>query len=258
MSRRGEEILLLAAAGLTDKEIADELCISVRTVEGHWRRLREETGQPNKAGLLGQMLAQRLAQTEQNFTQQLAELEAKVAHAEREKAELRHRQELAEAEARLQSRVLHDSLTKLYDEVNRLRDANSGAEELRAIVLKSNVLAYRCELDEPHRCLFISESVRALGYRPSEFLQAGLPLSTLVHPEDFAEVWAKSLIQLREGAERLDRRYRLVSRNGDVRHVIDRCHVERPEGGPASISTFVFDITHMGSEIFTSNRPLIK
>lgn len=254
MARRGEEILLLAASGLTDKEIAEQLRISVRTVEGHWRRLREHTGQPNRAGVLGEMLRQKLAETETRYQNQIQDLESQVRQVENLREQVRNQQTELQNEARRHSRALHEELNRLYAEVNRLKDENQGAGHLQAIVLKSSVLAYRVELEAPHRCTFISESVRTLGYRPQEFTQGGLTPAAFVHPEDFAYVWAESLARIRAGAERLDRRYRLVSRNGDVRWVIDRCAVERAVAEqPDTVCTFVFDVTHLGAEAWLAD-----
>jgi DNA-binding NarL/FixJ family response regulator len=49
---REEEVLRLICAGRTASEIAEELSISRRTVEGHWQRLLEKTGARNVAGLV--------------------------------------------------------------------------------------------------------------------------------------------------------------------------------------------------------------
>jgi two-component system response regulator DegU len=49
---REEEVLRLICEGRTAGEIATELLISRRTVEGHWQRLLEKTGTRNVAGLV--------------------------------------------------------------------------------------------------------------------------------------------------------------------------------------------------------------
>ena len=52
ISRREREILRLICQERTSKEIASELFISVRTVEGHRRNLQEKTGSRNLVGLV--------------------------------------------------------------------------------------------------------------------------------------------------------------------------------------------------------------
>lgn len=52
LSDRELEVLTLICQEYTSKEIADQLYISVRTVEGHRRSLQEKTGSRNLAGLV--------------------------------------------------------------------------------------------------------------------------------------------------------------------------------------------------------------
>jgi DNA-binding NarL/FixJ family response regulator len=49
---REQEVLRLICEGRKAADIAAYLCISRRTVEGHWQKLLEKTGAPNVAGLV--------------------------------------------------------------------------------------------------------------------------------------------------------------------------------------------------------------
>ena len=51
LTQREHEVLRLICEGRTAGEIADHLCISRRTVEGHWQKLLEKTSSPNAVGL---------------------------------------------------------------------------------------------------------------------------------------------------------------------------------------------------------------
>ena len=44
LSARERELITLVAQGLTDAQIAAQLCISVRTVRSHLDRIRDKTG----------------------------------------------------------------------------------------------------------------------------------------------------------------------------------------------------------------------
>lgn len=44
LTRRETQLLSLLAAGLTDREIAEKLFISIRTVRSHLDRIRDKTG----------------------------------------------------------------------------------------------------------------------------------------------------------------------------------------------------------------------
>lgn len=55
LTRREREIAMLAAAGRSAKEVADELCISHRTVENHLLRIYSKLGVSNREELAGQL-----------------------------------------------------------------------------------------------------------------------------------------------------------------------------------------------------------
>ena len=44
LSKRQQEILQAACAGLSDKVIAEQLGVSPRTLEGHWRAIHRKLG----------------------------------------------------------------------------------------------------------------------------------------------------------------------------------------------------------------------
>jgi DNA-binding CsgD family transcriptional regulator len=259
MARRGEEILSLAANGLTDKQIADQLKISVRTVESHWRRMREETGIPNRSGLLGAMLQERLERERAIFEEKIATLEREIKNFADREGEAKLLQTKFEDSVRERSRVLHEELSTLYDQVTKLKARQIEGEVLNAIVLKSSVLAYRIAYEAPHEILYMAESVRQFGYRPDDFTGGGAPLSVLVHPEDFSNIWAEAMLEFEKGRRMVDRRFRLIASNGDIRWVFERAVLELDvDDNPISIAAFVFDITHLGTDLADAPSPYSK
>ena len=48
LSRRQEEILQAACIGISDKVIAENLGVSPRTLEGHWRAIHRKLGTTNR------------------------------------------------------------------------------------------------------------------------------------------------------------------------------------------------------------------
>lgn len=52
ITAREEEVLKLIVQGYTNKQVADELCISIRTVEGHRANLTEKLGIRSRVDLL--------------------------------------------------------------------------------------------------------------------------------------------------------------------------------------------------------------
>jgi DNA-binding NarL/FixJ family response regulator len=48
LSRRQQEILQATCEGLPDKQIAEQLGVSPRTLEGHWRAIHRKLGSLNR------------------------------------------------------------------------------------------------------------------------------------------------------------------------------------------------------------------
>lgn len=65
---REREVLLLAAEGRTDKEIAERLGVTRGTVVTYWRRLRERTGAINRAQAVAVEMARAYRETEAELT----------------------------------------------------------------------------------------------------------------------------------------------------------------------------------------------
>ncbi len=62
ISPREKEVLTLLCEGLSTSEIADKLCLSPRTIEGHRKRLLEKTNTKNVAGLVAFAFRNRLVE----------------------------------------------------------------------------------------------------------------------------------------------------------------------------------------------------
>lgn len=56
LSERELGVVRLLVKGLTNRQIADELCISIRTVRKHVSHALEKTGAKTRAGLVGRAL----------------------------------------------------------------------------------------------------------------------------------------------------------------------------------------------------------
>lgn len=227
MAPRGDEVLYLAAEGWTDKQIADRLFISPRTVEGHWRRLREKTGQPNRSGVIGHVLREKLADAERRLA-----MVPEPSYGEAWPNPGLHR---------IQSEV-----NQLYKELNKLKEENQALRSLGAIIAKSNLFAYRISLERPHLCLYMTDNIRTFGYEPEDFAGGGMPVSILVHPEDFDTAWGSLLRQIEERTPTREVTYRVVTSRGDVRKIIERSVIE-PEND--CVSVVAFDVSHLDNRV---------
>ncbi|RYG26206.1 PAS domain S-box protein [bacterium] len=64
LTNREREVLLLAAEGLTDKEIAERLGITRGTISTHWTRMRERTGTINRAQVMARSMSHIVRESE--------------------------------------------------------------------------------------------------------------------------------------------------------------------------------------------------
>lgn len=68
ITNREREVLLLAAQGLTDKEIAERLGITRGTVSTHWTRMRDRTGTINRAQVVARAMSDMVRASEAELT----------------------------------------------------------------------------------------------------------------------------------------------------------------------------------------------
>src|SRR5438270_5272767 len=99
LSDREEQVLLLSTKGLTDKEIARKLNLSIATVNTYWVRIRTKLGGANRAELVAAALHKNAEETltakEMENQRLISEV---VRRAEAERA-------LRDSQARLQSLI---------------------------------------------------------------------------------------------------------------------------------------------------------
>lgn len=76
LSAREDSVLQLAARGLTDQQIANELGIRVSTVTTYWIRIRGKLGQLNRAELIALSVRQRSQETLNDLKRLVGDLHA--------------------------------------------------------------------------------------------------------------------------------------------------------------------------------------
>lgn len=85
LSQREDEVLKLAASGLTDQQIANVLNIRVSTVTTYWVRIRGKVGQLSRAELIALSVRQRSQEAMNELKQENARLKTELT--ERQTAE---------------------------------------------------------------------------------------------------------------------------------------------------------------------------
>lgn len=80
LSQREDEVLRLAASGLTDQQIANVLNIKVSTVTTYWVRIRGKVGQLSRAELIALSVRQRSQEAMNELRMENARLKSEVSH----------------------------------------------------------------------------------------------------------------------------------------------------------------------------------
>ncbi|WP_163339329.1 SpoIIE family protein phosphatase [Desulfopila sp. IMCC35008] len=114
----------------------------------------------------------------------------------------------------------------------------------RLIVEKSPVILFRRRAGERAKLEYVSENLSQFGYSPDEFLDGSIQFRDIVYHEDRERVSKEISRYAEEDVEEYTMYYRCVTRDGDVRWVMDKTSVVRDEDGNKTHNQGVlFDIT---------------
>lgn len=117
-------------------------------------------------------------------------------------------------------------------------------EMSRLIVEQSPVILFRRSAGEDAKLEYVSENLSQFGYSPTELLDGAIHFRDIVYHEDSERVREEITRYAEEDAEEYTMYYRCVTRDGDVRWVMDKTSVVRDENGNKTHNQGVlFDIT---------------
>jgi PAS domain S-box-containing protein len=105
-------------------------------------------------------------------------------------------------------------------------------EELRKanmVVENSPVVLFRCKAAPGWPVELVSKNVIQFGYAPEEFLSGELTYSSIVYPRDLGKLTAETEEYSATGKGKWLQEYRIVTKEGDLRWIIDETVCERNE-----------------------------
>ncbi len=125
-----------------------------------------------------------------------------------------------------------------------LRDKFRSMEKLEDIYRTSPVVAFLWKAEYYWPVAFVSENVSQFGYSPGDLTTGDIKYGDLIHPEDLVNV-QNDISQLEiQGRMFFSREYRIVTKAGDIRWVIERSYLIRNEkGNPAYYQGIIIDIS---------------
>jgi PAS domain S-box-containing protein len=107
-------------------------------------------------------------------------------------------------------------------------------EDLRKanmVVENSPVVLFRCKAGPGWPVELVSKNVVQFGYTPEELLSGELTYSSIVYPRDLGKLTTKREEYAAAGKGQWFQEYRIVTREGDIRWIIDETVCERNEAG---------------------------
>jgi PAS domain S-box-containing protein len=152
--------------------------------------------------------------------------------------ELEERVEMRTADYLLINRALEQ-------EIARHRQAEKALRESEANLCRAQEIAHlgSWKYDtQTGMILWSEEAYRVFGFVPGEVEITSDLLLNMTHPEDRDKV-GKGLSQIRDGSVQYDIEYRIIRRDGSVRHVHSRRYVLIEKEEPGKIFGMVQDIT---------------
>jgi transposase len=222
--RRIDQIIELAAQGLTDKEIAQQLGISRHTVDTHWRRVKERLGAKNRAAAM-------LAHLRETVERQTQELQAANATLLQNQEERRAgmgtllsdvQRQLAQYKVLSQQQAFHLTYFERASHMARLA-------------------VYELESINPVKHRYVSAGVTAFNHDPAAMQSAASTLYDVLYVEDMHRLYEVALNLSYPPDARYVFLYRLLM--PEPRWVLDTHQaVYGPEGVPVGYMGIVQDV----------------
>ncbi len=129
-------------------------------------------------------------------------------------------------------------------DISERKRAEESLWQTRLVIEHSPVMLYRIRAGEDLSFEFVSDNVSQMGYSAAELLSGAIPIASLLHPDDCTRVVTEAREHIARGEGALQREYRLLTKDGEVRWVDDRSVVVRgADGRPTHFQGVVMDIT---------------
>jgi PAS domain S-box-containing protein len=117
--------------------------------------------------------------------------------------------------------------------------------DFRLLTEQTPAMIYRASLEPPYRSLYVSPSIRILGYSASEWLADPLAWTKALHPDDCERAVAALSDEYVDGVDH-QIEYRLRDAQGHWRHFRDRsCRIDPADGSPPYVQGIALDVTDL-------------
>lgn len=117
--------------------------------------------------------------------------------------------------------------------------------DFRLLTEQTPAMIYRASLQPPYRTLYVTPSIRILGYTVSEWMADPLAWTKALHPDDCERAVAALSEEYVDGIDH-EIQYRLRDAKGKWRHFRDRsCRIDPADGSPPYVQGIALDVTDL-------------
>jgi PAS domain S-box-containing protein len=117
--------------------------------------------------------------------------------------------------------------------------------DFRLLTEQTPAMIYRASMEPPYRSLYVSPSIRILGYSVSEWMADPLAWTKALHPDDCERAVAALSDEYVDGVDH-QIEYRLRDAQGKWRHFRDRsCRIDPSDGSPPYVQGIALDVTDL-------------
>jgi len=125
-----------------------------------------------------------------------------------------------------------------------LDEALGRARNFQRIIDQSPAIAFIWDLSTDWPVVYVSENIRQFGYEPKDFYNGAIRFADIVHPDDLPRVGEEVEHYMSSGADEFEQQYRILTRAGDVRWIVDLTQVLRDQTGLATQNQgIILDVT---------------
>ena len=101
----------------------------------------------------------------------------------------------------------------------------------KIIIDNSPIVLFRRMAGDDPKLIYVSENIRNFGYAAEEFLRGDISLKDIIHPDDIDRVGNEIQGYVDKNIETYSQKYRILSRDGQIRWVADQTSVIRDKNG---------------------------
>jgi DNA-binding CsgD family transcriptional regulator len=244
LTARQQEIVGLACEGLTDKQIARQLKLSVETVHGHWKAVRSRLNVSSRSEAIARLLNQanraQLAALEQQRFDLSERLDAKSVGRRDYEAEIAQLAELTKRQAELLRTSMADAERRTAKALRRL----DHLEALNDLTFQTKALLHKGEFGASWRKYFMSESAGDYGISCDQWMDGTKSFFDIILPQ-YVERNIPVILSAGGGTGRVLVTYEVDTGSG-VRFMLDLLTCDEETG---TYNGLTIDITEWAPQI---------